>query len=52
MMGFCPYKKGTLKDSECHFDGYCSECLHNSVCTEECHPELNDDTTEVKSSVT
>ena len=29
MTGFCPYKKGLLKGSECHYDGYCSECPHN-----------------------
>lgn len=29
MMGFCPYIKGSLKESECHHDGYCSECPHN-----------------------
>ena len=27
MYGWCPYiKEGTLKDKECHFDGYCYEC--------------------------
>lgn len=30
MMGFCPYIKGSLKESECHHDGYCSECPHNT----------------------
>lgn len=30
MTGFCPYKKGLLKESECHYDGYCSECPHNT----------------------
>ena len=30
MTGFCPNKKGSLKESECHFDGYCSECPHNT----------------------
>lgn len=30
MTGFCPYKKGSLKGSECHYDGYCSECPHNT----------------------
>lgn len=30
MTGFCPYKKGSLKESECHHDGYCSECPHNT----------------------
>lgn len=25
-MGWCPYIDGTLKESECHFDGHCSEC--------------------------
>ena len=26
MYGWCPYKKGIIKDMECHFDGYCNEC--------------------------
>lgn len=30
MTGCCPYKKGSLKESECHHDGYCSECPHNT----------------------
>ena len=30
MTGFCPYIKGSLKESECHHDGYCSECPHNT----------------------
>lgn len=30
MMGFCPYIKGSLKESECHHDGYCSDCPHNT----------------------
>ena len=30
MTGFCPHKKGPLKESECHYDGYCSECPHNT----------------------
>lgn len=29
MTGWCPYIDGSLQDSECHFDGYCSECPHN-----------------------
>lgn len=30
MMGFCPYIKESLKESECHHDGYCSDCPHNT----------------------
>ena len=30
MTGFCPYKKGSLKESECHHDGYCSDCPYNT----------------------
>lgn len=30
MTGFCPYKKGSLKESECHHDGYCSECPYDT----------------------
>lgn len=26
MTGWCPYKDGTLKEAECHHDGYCSDC--------------------------
>lgn len=29
LTGWCPYKTGTLKDRECHFDDYCSKCPHN-----------------------
>ena len=29
MTGWCPYLSGLLKESECHFDGYCSECPHS-----------------------
>lgn len=28
MTGWCPYKEGTLKELECHFDGYCRKCLY------------------------
>ena len=28
LTGWCPYKTGTLKDKECHFDGECSKCPH------------------------
>ena len=31
MMGWCPYKEGTLKETECHFDGYCSECPYYKI---------------------
>lgn len=26
MTGWCPYIDGTLKEAECHHDGYCSDC--------------------------
>lgn len=36
MYGWCPYiKEGTLKDKECHFDGYCSECPYYKADKEE-----------------
>ena len=36
MTGWCPNKgNGTLEDSECHFDGYCSECLNGNKRTED-----------------
>lgn len=28
MNGWCPTKEGSLEESECHFDGYCSDCPH------------------------
>lgn len=37
MIGWCPLKKGSLSETECHYDGYCSSCPDNpdreySVC--------------------
>ena len=29
MTGWCPNKNGTSEDSECHYDGYCSNCLYD-----------------------
>ncbi len=29
MTGWCPHKEGDLRDLECHFDGYCTECPHH-----------------------
>lgn len=42
MYGWCPYiKEGTLKDKECHFDGYCYECeYYNPQIKYECEHSI------------